>query len=236
MAEIRLKAEKRHDSGKGVARKARSAGRVPAVLYGRDIASTAIFVDRRELALALNSDTGLNTLLDIEIDGSTTLALTKELQRHPVKGTLLHADFVKIERTQEVEVEVPVHLVGEAPGAKEGGVLEQPLSHVLIRCLPAEVPEAIDADVSGLGAGESLRVSDLPIGKFEFVTDAEEVVATITAAVSEEELEALEAGVGIGAEAAERAEEETAAHEATEPSGTADVSPAEGAEERPEES
>src|SRR5919108_189061 len=115
MAEVRLKADKRSGTGKGAARKARAAGRVPGIVYGRGMDPVAIEVDRRAFVTALHTDAGMNVLLDIEIDGTTTLALTRELQRDPVRGTLLHADFVKVDRTIEIEVEVPVHLVGESP-------------------------------------------------------------------------------------------------------------------------
>lgn len=200
MAEVRLKANKRGDAGKGSARRTRAAGRVPGVVYGRGMDPVAISVDRREFVTALLSDSGMNTLLDLEIDGDTTLALTKELQRDPVRGTLLHADFVKVDRTVEVEVEVPVHIVGEAPGAKEGGVLEHPLFTVHVRSLPGDVPESIDADVSALNMGDSLRVSDLAEGRaFTILDDPETVVASIVAPISEEALASAEADAGIGA-------------------------------------
>lgn len=197
MAEVTLKAIKREDTGKGSARRARAAGRVPAIVYGQGIEPLAIAVDRREFVTALLTDAGMNVLLNIEVDGSTTTALTRELQRDPVKGTLLHADFVKIDLTQEVEVEVPVHLVGDSPGVKEGGVLEHPLFTVHVRCLPTDVPESIDADISGLNIGEVLRVSELSEGlSFHILNDPEAVVASVAAPITEEQLEAMVAEVG----------------------------------------
>jgi large subunit ribosomal protein L25 len=226
MAEVRLKAQVRELSGKGVARKARARGTVPAVLYGRGIDNVSIELDRRELVTALHTEAGMNVLLDLEIDGSTTLALTKELQRDPVLGTLLHADFIKIDRKQAVEVEVPVHLVGESVGAKEGGVLEHPLFSVHVRCLPTEVPEAVEADVSDLAIGDSLRVSDLPSdGSYEILTDPDTVVASVAAPVSEEELEAMEAAAAVeAAGGVEAVEEPEAAEEVEEAEGEAEVS------------
>src|SRR5918996_425043 len=166
MAELKLAVTKRAETGKGSARRSRAAGKIPAVLYGAGMETIAVEVERRELVGALKTDAGMNILLDIEIDGETTLALTRELQRDPVLGTLLHADFVKIDRTVEIEVEVPVHLVGESPGVKEGGVLEHPLFTVHVRCLPTNVPENVEADISTLNIGGSLRVSDLSRGEF----------------------------------------------------------------------
>jgi large subunit ribosomal protein L25 len=216
MAEVRLVAARRDGTGKGPARRARAAGKVPAVLYGRGMEAVALEVNGRELVTAFHTDAGMNVLLDLEIDGQTTLALTKELQRDPVRGTLLHADFVKVDRTHAVEVEVPIHLVGESPGAKEGGVLEQPLFQLHVRCLPTDVPDAIEADISRLGTGDSLRVADLASGRgFEILTDPETVVAAVAAPVSAEELEAMEAAVTAEAPEAAELEGQARAEEAS---------------------
>jgi large subunit ribosomal protein L25 len=179
----------------------------------------AIAVDRREFVTALHTDAGMNVLLDLRLDGKEILALTKELQRDPVRGTLLHADFVQVDRSQEIEVEVPVHIVGEAAGAQEGGILEHPLFTVHVRCKVTDVPESIEADVSNLYIGDSLRVSDLTeTAKYHITNDPGEVVALVIAPMSEEELEAALAGPEIeGEEAAEEeAEAEEAAGEAAE--------------------
>jgi large subunit ribosomal protein L25 len=225
MAEVRLKAERRAVSGKGGARKARAAGKVPAIVYGGGMEPVAVQVDRRELVTALHTEAGFNVLLDLDIDNTTTLALMRELQRDPVKGTLLHADFVKVERTQRIEVEVPVRLTGEAPGVREGGVLEHQLFSAHVRCLPTEVPEHIDADISSLGVGDSLKVSDLPPGRgYEILNDPDSVLAIIAAPVSAEELEAMEAAVS--GEAPEPVEEEEVPFE--------EAAPAEGEAEEAE--
>jgi large subunit ribosomal protein L25 len=233
MAEVKLKADVRERTGKGAARRARVSGRVPAVLYGRGIETTSIEVDRREFLSALSTDAGVNVLLDIELDGKSTLALTRELQRDPVRGTLLHADFVKVDRTTEIEVEVPIHLVGESPGAKEGGVLEQPLFSVHVRCLPTDVPESVDADISALGIGDSLRVADLIAGRdYAILNDPEAVVASVAAPITEEELEAMAAEAGIVEEEPE-AEAEAAPEEAEAAEGA--EQPAEAPSEEPGE-
>lgn len=214
MAEVKLKAFKREGVGKGAARRSRAEGKVPGVVYGHGMEPVPIEVDRREFLTALNTDAGLNVLLDLDVDGSATLALTKDLQRDPVRGTVLHADFITVNRTEKVEVEVPLHLVGEAVGAKEGGVLQHPLSTIALRVTVTDVPESIDADVSGLKVGDTLRVFDLDIPeKFEVVTDSETVVASVSAPISEEELEAMEAEAGIEAEEPEVEGEAEAASE-----------------------
>ncbi len=214
MAEIKLNAELRAEPGKGPARRARAEGKVPAIVYGRGMDPVAIAVDRREFVTALKTDAGMNVLLNIEFDGQSTLALTRELQRDPVRGTLLHADFVKVDRTQEVEVEVPVHLVGESAGVKEGGVLEHPLFQLRVKSLATEVPESVEVDISGLNIGESLRISDIAANTtFQLLDDPDSIVASVAAPISEAELEAMEADVGAAAEAPEEGAEVEAAPE-----------------------
>jgi large subunit ribosomal protein L25 len=209
MAEVKLAAKKRAATGKGPARQARMAGRVPATLYGHGIDPVSIDVDRRELITAFHTDAGMNVLLDIEINGGSTLALARELQRDPVKGTLLHADFVMVDRSQEIEVEVPLHLVGESTGVKSGGVLEQPLFTLRVRCTVTDVPDGIDADISALDIGDSLRVVDLaPDATFTILNEPDLPVATVAAPISEEEFEAMEAEAGVEQEAPEMVGEE----------------------------
>jgi large subunit ribosomal protein L25 len=212
MAEVTLNVSKREGTGKGPARRARMAGKVPAVVYGRGMDPVSIEVDRREFLTALNTDAGMNVLLSIQIGDEKITTLARELQRDPVRGTLLHADFVKVDLTVEVEVEVPVHLVGEAPGVREGGVLEHPLFTVHVRCLPGDVPESIDADISNMNIGDSLRVADLSSGKeFHIENDPEAIVAHIAAPISEEELAAMEADAAGPVEEEAVAEGEAAA-------------------------
>ena len=215
MAEVQLRVEKRDGTGKGAARRARAEGRVPAVGYGRGMEPVTVSVDRREFLTALNTEAGLNVLLDLQLDGDTVLTLARELQRDPVRGTVLHADFVKIDRSVAVEVEVPVNVVGEAPGVKEGGVLETQTTLLQVRCLPTDVPESIDVNISALAIGDSAYVSDIPpADKFEIITDPETVIVHIAAPVSEAELEAMEAAAGVVTEAPEEvAEEEPGAEE-----------------------
>ena len=230
MAEVKLTARKRDGNGKGAARRVRAAGGVPAIVYGAGMDPLAIEVDRRQFITALHTDAGMNVLLDLQIEGSDeVLALTKELQKDPVRGTVLHADFIKIDRMQEVEVEVPVHVVGDSPGVKEGGVLENPLFTIHVRCRATEVPEQIDADISNLNIGDAVRVSDLAEGReFTILNDPDTVVASVAAPISEEELEAMVADVETAAEpAAEEVGEAAAAaaEEGTEPSTAAGEEP-----------
>lgn len=227
MAEVKLSATKREGTGKGFARRTRSAGRVPAVVYGHGMTPLSVEVDRREFVTALQGEAGMNVLLDLDIVGEkgTTLVLTKELQRNPVRGTLLHADFIKIDRTQEVDVEVPLHAVGEAAGASEGGVVEHPVTMILVRARATEVPQSVEVDISALNIGDSLRIADIPdSGSFTILTDPDTVVASVSEPVSEEELQALEEGAGVVQEATDA---ELAAGEG-EPGETTDAADADG--------
>lgn len=216
MAEVKLNVNRRNDVGKGAARRSRAAGRVPAVVYGHGMEPTSVDVDRREFLTALHTDAGLNVLLDLQLDGQELLALTKEIQRDPVRGTVLHADFIKVDRQQEVEVEVPLHLVGNAPGVAAGGVLEHPLFTVQVRSKATDVPEAVEADVSTLEIGDSLRVGGLAEGRtFQILNDPDTVVASVVAPISAAELEAMESAVapeaGAPAEMTEAAGEQAGA-------------------------
>ncbi len=239
MAEVKLDVTKREGTGKGAARRARAAGKVPGVVYGRGMDPVAVEVDRRQFVQALQTDAGMNVLLGLKIDGQSITTLARELQRDPVRGTLLHADFVKVDLNVEVEAEVPVHLNGggDSPGVRSGGVLEQPLFTVTVRALPADLPESIEADASGLDSGDSLRIADLASGrKFEFVQDPDTVVASIAQAVSEEELAALEAAAGASGadQSVEGLEAATGATgEEADGSGEPSVEAAPGAEKEP---
>lgn len=227
MAEVKLNVVRREGTGKGIARRTRAEGRVPGIVYGKGMEPVAVSVDRREFVTALQTDAGLNALLNLTLDGDTVPTLAREIQRDPVRGTLLHVDFVKVDLKQEVEVTVPVHVIGESPGVAEGGVLEQPLHEVTVRCLPQEVPESIEADVSGLNIGDSLRVGDLSEAKsFHILNDPENAVISIMAPISEEELAAMEAGVA--GEAAEEEEPAEAAEGEEAAEGDADAQADEG--------
>lgn len=189
MAVNALVAELRDATGKGVARKLRAAGRIPAVLYGKGAESKAISVDPSALQRLLQSGgAGMNTLIELRVDGTTRTVLVKELQRDPVRGRPIHTDFYLVELDQTVEVSVPIHLVGKAPGVELGGILDHPLREIELECLPRAIPERVEVDVSALEIGDSIHVRDLELPEGVSVqTDANLAVASvITPAVVEE--------------------------------------------------
>jgi large subunit ribosomal protein L25 len=201
MSEYKLAAENRSEAGKGAARRLRASGRVPAVLYGHGTKPQP-----------LRTDAGVNVLIELSVGRDRHLALAKEIQRHPVRGHLIHVDFIQVRRGEKVQVQVPVHLVGEAPGAREGGIVDQDLYQLNVEAEVTAVPEAVDADVSGLGIGDVLRVGDLkaPEGAV-ILEDPEASVVSVVAPTVEAEPEPEEAEEGEVAEGAEApAAEETA--------------------------
>jgi large subunit ribosomal protein L25 len=180
MAEYELKAEKRDVAGKGAARKIRATGRVPAVLYGPQLDAMRLTVDERQLWHALHTDAGTNVLINLAVDGDTYLTMPREIQRDIVRGTLLHVDFLRIRRDVAIQVDVPIHLTGESVGVTEGGVVEHHLWELRIECLPANVPESIDADISRLSIGDSLHVSDLRIPQhLTVLTPEDETIVSV---------------------------------------------------------
>ncbi len=207
--EYKLVAEKREGTGKGVARKLRAGGRVPAVLYGKGVDSTAVSVDAKDLYHVLHSG-GTNVLLDLVVDGSSHLALARDVKRDHIHGRFVHVDFLQVSRTETIALSVPIRPVGESVGIKAGGVLEHHLWELQVDCLPGNVPEAIEADITELMVGDSLKVSDLvvPDGVTVLSPPDESVLAVVQPQAREVEELAVEELEG---EAAEAAAEEGAA-------------------------
>jgi len=210
-----LVAEVRDATGKGVARRLRAAGRIPAVVYGKGAESKAISIDPSALQRLLQSGgAGMNTLIELSVDGTTRTVLVKELQREPVRGRPLHTDFYLVDLDQTVEVSVPIHLVGRAPGVELGGILDHPLREIELECLPRAIPEGVDVDVSALQVGDSIHVRDLELPEGASVrTDVNLAVASVVAPVVVEEPVAEEPEEGEEVEGAEEAEGAEAAPE-----------------------
>jgi large subunit ribosomal protein L25 len=166
VSETALVVQAREGTGKGTARKLRAAGRIPAIFYGRGRETVAIALDPRALERALRAG-GANTLLDLTIEGRPelrdTVALVKELQRDPLRGSILHADLYQVDLTRAVTVDVPIHLGGRPKGIDFGGILEHTLREVRLECLPRAIPESIDVDVSELDIGDVVHVRDLAL-------------------------------------------------------------------------
>jgi large subunit ribosomal protein L25 len=204
--EINLAAEVRSDTGKGAARKLRAQGKVPGTVYGTGAEPITVSVDLRALTAAMHTEAGRNVLIDLKIDGNTYLTLARELQRDPLRGTITHADFLRINRNQAVTVDVPIHIEGESPGVKEGGVVEHHLWNVTVECLPTNVPDRLVADISRVTLGEAFHVNQLNLPEgVTILTDSEEVVLSVVVpqVLKVEEEVPVEAAEGEEAAAAE---------------------------------
>jgi large subunit ribosomal protein L25 len=197
-----LDAQPRTPGTKNDARRVRREGKVPAVVYGAGKQSISVSVDPRQVSRILNSRTGHNTVFDLAMDGERTKAMIVDWQYEPIKGSLLHIDLKRIAMDQKLKVNVPIALVGEPEGVKtQGGILEQIFREVEVECLPGDIPNSVELNVSALIFGMVLRVSDLPVNpKVKFTSDPNQPVAHVIT-VKEEEVPTADAVAGEAAAA-----------------------------------
>ena len=191
-----LEAVRRQRFGKNEAGRLRREGRIPAVLYGEARQTESIAVDPKALLRILRSESGVNTLISLKLEGAgESRVLVKEYQYHPVELDLLHADFYHVAMDKVLRVTVPVHLAGEARGVKaEGGVVDFVHRDIVIECLPADIPENITVDVTELGLHDGIRVRDLATdGKWKAVSEADMLIVHVVAPKVEAEPEPAEA-------------------------------------------
>ncbi|HEX6420531.1 MAG TPA: 50S ribosomal protein L25 [Acidimicrobiales bacterium] len=218
--DIVLVAETGRPTGSSASRRLRAAGKIPAVLYGRGAEPAALSVDWRELRAALTTEKGLNALLTLKVDGRSTKAIVKELQRHPVRRDVLHVDFLAVDVGTAITTDVPIVIEGEATKVlREQGVVDHVLSALVIHAKPDAIPANIPVDVTELEIGHTITVGDLtlPPGVTSDVDPDETVVtAKLTSLALAEEGAAEE-----GEEAAEEGAEGEVAAEGGEPAGDA---------------
>lgn len=207
-----LKARPRAETGKEAARKLRAEGRIPAVIYGKDMEARALSLDLQETEYLFHRIAVENTILDLVIEGDDEpfQTLIREIQSYPHKPGLLHVDFLRIQKGVAVEVEIPVRLDGIPIGVREaGGILEQLINELRVKCIPSMIPEVVSLDVTGLEVGGSLHVSDVDLGEgVDLLVDPERTICSVqipkVVVVEEEEPEEeLEEGVEEGEDVAE---------------------------------
>ncbi|MDQ1491699.1 MAG: large subunit ribosomal protein [Actinomycetota bacterium] len=207
MQEVTLVADVGRPVGKSAARKIRREGKVPAVVYGLGTDPEAVAVPSRELQHILGGAGGANTLINLDLSGRGELVLARQVVRHPVRHTLVHLDFIRVRRDQAVSAEVPIHLVGEAAGLRDGGMLEQSTFTLSIEAKPGDLPAGIEVDVSALGIGDSLTVGDLVLPSGVVTTqEAGDLVVHVVQPRGLDLGEEAEAPEGEAAEGAEGAE------------------------------
>jgi large subunit ribosomal protein L25 len=208
MSEVTLNAETGRELGTAPSRRARREGRVPAVVYGGGEAATSVSVDRAELRRVLSTDAGLNALITLNVDGYSFITVVRELQRHPVRRDVVHVDFLKVDPTAPIEVEVPIRLVGEAKQVTtNGGMTEQRVSFLKVLVRPDAIPDSIEVDISDMTLEHSsILVADLvlPDGVESRSTPSQAVVtaeltrAAVTARGSEDGEEGAEGAAEAG--------------------------------------
>src|SRR5918992_5089609 len=185
-----LQAEKRETRGKNEARRLRAAGKIPAVLYGVEKGKAVeIAVDPKILSRILHSESGVNTLIGLQLDGGSTRVLVKEYQVDPIDHELLHADFYQVAMDRTLTVTVPIVLKGEARGVKQqGGIVDFVNREIEIEVLPGDIPENIVVDVSELMLNQGIRVRDLALegAKWTPVSDPETMIVHVVAPKAEE--------------------------------------------------
>lgn len=216
MAEITLKAQTRRELGSGPSKRIRAEGRIPGVVYGLGTDPTAIIVDWKPLREALTGEAGLNALINLEVDGDTTMTIVKELQRHPIKGTVVHLDFLRVSADALISVDVPIVLEGEATDVeRQDGTVDHLLFTLTVNAKPADIPNEIVVDISALEFGGAIRVGDLtlPAGVTTDLDDDETIVSSTVGSSSE-------------ADAIAQADAAVAAEQADEAGGDADAAPA----------
>ena len=207
MSDVKLSVEPRTLFGSGPSGRYRREGKVPATVYGLDSDPQSVLCNGRELERILHGASGANTLITLNLSDGDALALARQIQRHATRGDLVHVDFVRISRNIAVAAEVPLHLEGEAPGARQGGLLEQLLFSVTVEAMPGNIPNELVIDVSMLELGDQIHVSDLKVAAgVEIQQEPEALVVQVAIPRGLDEGEGEEGEEGEGGDAAASAE------------------------------
>ena len=195
-----IQSEARVPSKQSALTELRKEGYVPAVVYGYETEATSISVKERDLLKTLQV-TGRNGVIKLNIDGKDVNVVLNDYQSDVLKGEIQHADFLAINMTEELEVDVTIHLIGESVGLKEGGVLQQPNREVTIKVKPSEIPETFDLDISKLQIGETITVADIRANsKYEILNEDDHALVLISSPRTAAEMEELESDASESAE------------------------------------
>jgi large subunit ribosomal protein L25 len=161
-----INAAVRTNSGKGHARKIRSTGSIPATVYGGSATPQSLVMDPGQLAQLRRASLGWNTPVSLQVEGGTNvpLAMLRDVQKHPLTGAYLHADFLCVDEAKLVQVDVRIDLVGRAAGVALGGRLSRPVRHITVRCLPKNIPVSVEIEISALNVGDSVMIDELDLG------------------------------------------------------------------------
>ncbi|MGG3890570.1 50S ribosomal protein L25/general stress protein Ctc [Metabacillus fastidiosus] len=187
-----LQAQERTEFTSSAKRRIREQGQIPAVVYGKETESKSVSLDAGELLKKLR-DEGRNAILQLHVGDASHPVMLSDYQMDPIRNQLVHADFQIVDMQSEVEVEVPVNLIGTSQGVKDGGVMQQSLHQILVKAKPGDIPQTIDVDVSNLGVNEVISVRDISSsGNYSLVQDEEQVIASILPPQQEKEIDSGE--------------------------------------------
>lgn len=207
MDQVVFNARKRADIGSRATARLRKQGRVPAVMYGRSGESLSVDLDASEFARGVKSISE-STIVNLDVEGAPHQAFVKDTQYDIISGKVLHVDFYEVEKNKLLRAKVPLHIIGSSVGVRDGGILENPLHEIEVECLPANLPERIDVDISELKANQSIHVSDLSLASsVKVLSPAEQVIVLVKYAKAESEpaSEAVAAPAAPAAPAAAKA-------------------------------
>lgn len=183
MEEIKIKAELRKSTGKGTARKLRKTGKIPAVLYGKDIEPMPISVGERDW-FNLSRHVRRNVILTMEIGDnggvSTRPVMVKDVQSNVVGEGALHIDFLQVSMERTIEIEIPIVFTGKPKGLLKDGFIEQHMRSIMVECLPSQIPEAVEVDITNLDVGDSLHVSDISMPGIRLLEHPDVAIVTVT--------------------------------------------------------
>jgi len=202
MEEITLSVEARNDRGKGAARRLRRSGKVPAIFYGPKSTATPIAVDRKDFAAHVANLEGSHLIRfqSPAADLQQRVALVREVQTHPVDGGILHVDFYEVDLTQRLQVTVPLHFIGKAKGVADGGILQPIVREMEVECLPSDIPQFIEIDVTALDIHDAVHLADVKMpANVTAVFESNEAVVTVLPPTVEEVKTAAAEGEGEGA-------------------------------------
>jgi large subunit ribosomal protein L25 len=199
MEQIQVEAFIRNQSGKGAARTLRRSGQIPAIFYGPETRPISLYVRQMDLERIFKKHSGENLFFQVQLKGEnqeeSRTAMLKELQKDPVSRAYLHVDFYEVSLTKELEVEVGLRIVGKSKGVEKGGMLQEARRDLQIRCLPRNIPEYIEVDISGLDIGDSLHVRDLHLPEeIRVLNDLQTTIISVVAPIEEKVAEEAKAG------------------------------------------
>ena len=214
MREIPISIERRHDVGKGFARRTRMAGRIPCVVYGPEIDPISVAVEERAFRASMKTATS-SSILNLNLDGKETKAVVRDMQRDPVTNRVIHVDFHAISMNRPINVSIPIHFTGSPIGVKvDGGIMQTTMRELEISCLPVNIPDQVEIDVSELSIGDSIHVGDLELENVNILAELRRTIVVISAPTiikaetTAEDEEALEGEEGEAVEGAEAVEGE----------------------------